>query len=106
MGVFVGIDIGGSHVGVGCISDVDGALICSLSSPVYEHSTFEILVDLICATVMEMLFEHHLSCQCIKGVGIGCPGQCKDGILIGACIFCKCARVGRFSQSSEQCDHH
>ena len=93
--VFLGIDIGGSHVGVGFISGADGNLLCSLSSPIHQHSTFESLVKFICATVMIMLDEDNRSYQrniCIRGVGIGCPGQCKDGILVGACIFCESSK--------------
>ena len=90
--VFLGIDIGGSHVGVGLISGTDGNLLCSLSSRIHEHSTFESLVNSICTTVLLMIDEDIRSYHrniCIKGIGIGCPGQCKDGILVGACIFCK-----------------
>ena len=90
--VFLGIDIGGSHIGVGCVSAIDGELLCSMTQPVYSYSSFENLVDLICQTILIMLNEEYLEGipeLYILSIGIGCPGQCKDGILIGACIFCK-----------------
>ena len=91
--VFLGIDIGGSHIGVGCISAEDGTLLCLESSSVNAHETFDGLIELICDTVAK-LFEREAAENCtvlhVLSIGIGCPGQCKDGILIGACIFCEC----------------
>ena len=88
--VFLGIDIGGSHIGVGCASAADGNLLCSFSSPVYSYSTFEGLLELIVETVLAMMVKENKD-NCSKldiiSIGIGCPGQCKDGILVGACIF-------------------
>jgi predicted NBD/HSP70 family sugar kinase len=90
--VFLGIDIGGSHVGVGCISAEDGTVVCKASAPLYEHSTFGALVDFVCETVSDML-DHantdNISDLIILSIGVGCPGQCKDGVLVGACIFRK-----------------
>ena len=84
--VFLGVDIGGSHVGVGCISATDGTLLCSYSSPLSSHSTFVELIDFICETALTM-FEREKGEYNVVSIGIGCPGQCKDGLLIGACIF-------------------
>lgn len=88
--VFLGIDIGGSHIGVGCISAEDGTLLCLQSLSVDAHDTFDGLIELICKTVVT-LFEREASENCsvlhVLSIGIGCPGQCKDGVLIGACIF-------------------
>ena len=92
--VFLGIDIGGSHIGVGCISAEDGTLLCLESSSLDAHDTFDGLIELICKTVVT-LFEREASVNCavlhVLSIGIGCPGQCKDGVLIGACIFCEFA---------------
>jgi predicted NBD/HSP70 family sugar kinase len=90
--VFLGIDIGGSHIGVGCVSAGDGNLLCSFSSPIYAYSTFEELLELIVETVLAMIaVEDKDNCSKLDiiSIGIGCPGQCKDGILVGACIFRK-----------------
>ena len=79
-------------MGVGCISAADGTLLCTSSSPIGVYSTFEALVDFICEAVSEMLDNadvDNISELSILSVGIGCPGQCKDGVLIGACIFRK-----------------
>lgn len=89
--VFLGIDIGGSHISTGYLSADNGDLLSYHSSPV-EHSTFDELVESICDVVITMmekeLIQNHREfiVQCI---GVGCPGQCKDGRVIGACIFCK-----------------
>lgn len=91
--VFLGIDIGGSHIGVGCVSAADGSLLCSSSTPVDTYSTFEGLLELIIEITLEMIVkEDKENCHKLDiiSIGIGCPGQCKDGILVGACIFRKC----------------
>ena len=89
--VFLGIDVGGSHIGVGIISAEDGTLLCLETSSVEAYSSFDGLINLICSTVLK-LFERESAENCsvfhILSIGIGCPGQCKDGVLIGACIFC------------------
>lgn len=89
---YLGVDIGGTHVRCGCISADNGELLCSLSVPVTEYTTFEELVDFITDSVSIMLEkESAQNCEemIIRAVGIACPGQCKDGILLGGCIFRK-----------------
>lgn len=89
--VFLGIDIGGSHISAGYISAENGDLLSYNSSPV-EHSTFEKLIESICEVVTIMI-ESELSINrrviIVRCVGVGCPGQCKDGCVVGACIFRK-----------------
>ena len=77
-------------MGVGCVSETDGTLLCSHSSPLSAHSTFAELIDFICETVLTMVQVDEADYGVIyevTSIGIGCPGQCKDGMLIGACIF-------------------
>ena len=77
-------------MGVGCLSATDGTLLCSYSSPLSAHSTFIELVEFICETVLTMLQVDEADFGVIydvTSIGIGCPGQCRDGLLIGACIF-------------------
>ena len=79
-------------MGVGCVSATDGTLLCSYASPLSAHSTFKELVEFICETVLTMLQIDESDFGVIydvTSIGIGCPGQCRDGLLIGACIFGK-----------------
>ena len=80
MEVFVGIDIGGSHVCVGYI-DSTGQLIGSTEVKI-DSATLEPkeLISLIKKLVDESKDKDWTICS----IGIGCPGQTKNGVLVAA----------------------
>jgi len=91
MDCYIGCDVGGSHVAVGLI-DADGSLIFSLEQSVLNNTTAtaEDIVQLlhqlcvqICGSLSDLPSSsgRHLK---LRGVGIGCPGQSKDGVIVAA----------------------
>ena len=120
--MYLGVDIGGSHVSVGLVSD-DGALIYNEEQPIEDASqmTAEQLVELIISLIEQVMggmgaglsensvsagaedtsspsilarmwrasglskaFTGQLTRRHICGIGVGCPGQSKDGVLVAA----------------------
>lgn len=81
MEVFVGIDIGGSHVCVGYV-DSTGQLIGGASDVKIDSLTLEPeqLVSIIKKSIDETKEKDWTICS----IGIGCPGQSKNGILVAA----------------------
>jgi predicted NBD/HSP70 family sugar kinase len=85
MSVFVGIDIGGSHVGLSIFSDTNQVLGSheeSLDSSISPQRLVERFVEIINVLMAGMPFK-----KPIAAVGIGCPGQSRDGILVAAANF-------------------
>lgn len=80
MKVFVGIDVGGSHVSVGFL-DGNGSFLtqseCDIDNLTVRPPE---LVDLI----VELISKAKLSEWSIFSIGVGCPGQAKDNILVVA----------------------
>lgn len=84
--ISIGIDIGGSHIGFGfyCISDQKNRLENLLSKSEFLDSSLEpsVIVELIVSVI-----KSEISCNTdwnIKSIGIGCPGQCKNGKIVAA----------------------
>ena len=82
---YIGIDIGGSHVGLGLLHSE--SLELSHEYEVFLENSIlqESLIDLLYTEIVK-LGGQASSCT-ILGIGIGCPGQCKNGILIAAANF-------------------
>jgi predicted NBD/HSP70 family sugar kinase len=80
MEVFVGIDIGGSHVCIGYL-DSTGQLIGS--SEVKIDSLTLAPVDLI-VLVKNLIDTTKDKDWLICSIGVGCPGQSKNGVLVAA----------------------
>jgi glucokinase len=118
--VFIGVDVGGSHVSVGLVT-TDGELLFTEEQPINALSLeatelISLIVELIShvmdeftskisqsATLSEsfgsnfsklipdILINNIFSSKSVRigGIGIGCPGQSRDGVLIAASNFPK-----------------
>lgn len=85
MDVFVGVDIGGSHIGIGIV-DSNGKILDSREVPVDNNAlTPEHAVKIIAdnATAMVLSLSKSQSCR-IVSAGVGCPGQAFKGVLVVA----------------------
>eukprot|EP01041_Mallomonas_annulata_P006422 gene6422-12984_t len=98
--VVIGIDIGGSHFGIGLVSVDSGELLSHVQNP-HSISTPSILVSDI-SRVAHALLASNLKCYSLFGIGVACPGQTKDGILIAASNFPGCTMVPLADLISEQ----
>lgn len=75
---FAGVDIGGSHIGFGVINLSTNLVVAYHEEALDATKTPEEIVDKIC---------DYFKCQVnfnILAIGIGCPGQSKNGILVAA----------------------
>lgn len=90
--VLIGIDIGGSHIGVGFVDANEpkrGKLLCSEQTTIDPLTIDEgVILDVIGDLVLR-LNNAVVGGVLIKAVGVGCPGQCIDGVLIRASNFPK-----------------
>ena len=81
--IFVGIDLGGTNVKIGCFgSQLD--LVSKTSVPTDAQMGPQAVVDRVAETVEQMLAENKLSTEAIAAIGIGSPGPAKysQGLLI------------------------
>jgi glucokinase len=83
--VFVGVDIGGSHIGIGLVKK-DGCILLSTEVAITSHITPAEVVDIIVSRTKAMIDELYGDNRFYKvtGVGIGCPGQACNGVLVAA----------------------
>ncbi len=82
MDVFVGVDIGGSHIGVGIV-DKKGRVLLSQEVAVDNATlTPDYAVKIIAQTAYTM--NSQLPNARIVCVGVGCPGQACNGTLVVA----------------------
>ena len=88
MDVFIGVDIGGSHVSVGYLDD-QGRII-SEKIKYIDGLTLQPdqLIESITTLIDDCNKEKYLNLSySIRSVGIGCPGQCKNGSIVSASNF-------------------
>jgi glucokinase len=95
--VYVGIDIGGSHVSVGVIDTELNILQTDIMAIQTDISPSD-CVAAITAQVTHLIAEVNnlvdkQAPRKVCGIGIGCPGQSKDGILVGTATFPKFVNV-------------
>lgn len=85
MEIYVGVDIGGSHIGVGIVTST-GELLDSRDSKVNNLDLSpEHAVEIIARHAKDMVSILNATSPCrIGGVGIGCPGQAYGGVLVAA----------------------
>ena len=83
--IYVGIDVGGTFVKLGCF-DSDLNLLCKSSIPSQAEDGPEPMVDRIGEAVEEMLADKNLSIESVKAIGMGAPGQydLKAGIILSS----------------------
>lgn len=83
MDVLVGIDIGGSHVGIGVVEKIGLKLLDSISIPLDNSVEPDEMVERVSKGALSLL-DAISGPYSLISVGIGCPGQSKDGVLIAA----------------------
>lgn len=79
----IGIDVGGSHIGVGIVDD-NAKIIDKIEEDInkYENEKIENLILLKIIDFINTLLErNNLSINKIEKIGIACPGEPKDGCL-------------------------
>ena len=80
--IVVGVDIGGSHIGIGLIDLELRTPISSSSQVKVAHlSSVEELIDLLTRHIRELAWRNSVA---LMGVGVGAPGQCLNGVLTSA----------------------
>lgn len=84
-GIFVGVDLGGTNVKIGCF-DYELKPIAKTSVATKADMGPEAVVDRICETTEKLLAENGLSAEAIEAVGIGTPGPANyaEGIVTRA----------------------
>ena len=83
----MGIDIGGSHISLGFVNDNNDLFDFEIESFRIDHTwQAQEAIDTICASIgkLSKKMDEVYSRWSLKAVGIGCPGQIKDGILVSA----------------------
>jgi len=83
--IFVGIDLGGTNVKIGCF-DSQLNLTCKTAAPTEADMGPETVVDRIGRTTEELLADNGLSAEAIGAIGIGAPGPAKldEGVIIAS----------------------
>ena len=81
--LFVGIDLGGTNIKVGCF-DEKLNLLCKTSTPTNADDGPVVVIDRIALTTEKLLAENNLSYDSIKAIAMGSPGQFNiaEGIII------------------------
>lgn len=79
----IGIDLGGSHIGVGVV-DIDGNIIekkeIRISKDMRDNMK-NFIVENITSSIYEILEKKDLILDDINLIGIGAPGETKNGII-------------------------
>jgi len=83
--VLVGVDIGGSHVSIGMLSESNLAMLDFRE----QHLDSNLEPDDIVSQISALIIKGMKTQWSIVSIGIGCPGQSKNGILVAASNFPK-----------------
>ncbi|ETW01956.1 hypothetical protein H310_06485 [Aphanomyces invadans] len=83
---YIGVDIGGTSVKCGVVS-ADGVLIARNQRKIEDDRSSDVVVGLCVAVVKECVEKSGVSWSQIAGLGVGCPGQVSNGILVAAANF-------------------
>lgn len=79
----IGIDLGGSHIGVGIVND-EGKIICKKDTDIYSNKlqdVKEFIIKTIISSINTLLEEKNMTLENIKLIGIGTPGEPIKGII-------------------------
>lgn len=79
----IGIDLGGSHIGVGIV-DNKGNIISKKDTDIYIEKTEDIkefIIQTIISCIKCLLDENKITLENIELIGIGTPGEPKEGII-------------------------
>ncbi len=81
----IGVDIGGSHVSVCAVRHEDGAVQGEVEGAVVDRS-LDAVMELV-FSLIDSLMRNQSDGAHIIGIGVGSPGQPKDGVVVGAANF-------------------
>lgn len=79
----IGIDLGGSHIGVGIVNN-KGNIISKKDTDIYIEKTEDIkefIIQTIIIGIKCLLDENKITLENIELIGIGTPGEPKEGII-------------------------
>lgn len=81
----IGIDVGGSHIGLGIVSE-DGKIKCKKEKDyqIYKEDMSEIVISTIIESIKELVIENKINTKEIEAIGIAIPGTVSNGIIIKA----------------------
>lgn len=80
----IGIDLGGSHIGIGIV-DIDGNIIEKKEIHIIKDMSDNMkkfIVENIASNVNKILEKNNINLSDIDLVGIGAPGEAKNGVII------------------------
>lgn len=79
----IGIDLGGSHVGVGIVNN-EGNIISKKDTDIYIEKIEDIqefIIQTIISSIKLLLEENQITLKNIELIGIGTPGEPQNGII-------------------------
>lgn len=79
----IGIDLGGSHIGVGIVNN-KGNIINKKDTDIYIEKSEDIkefIIQTIISSIKCLLDENKITLENIELIGIGTPGEPKEGII-------------------------
>ncbi|ETV73807.1 hypothetical protein, variant 2 [Aphanomyces astaci] len=82
---FVGVDIGGTSVKVGIVSSA-GVMLARSQQDIEDRSP-EAIVGIAVNLARQCATEANVEWTDIAGLGVGCPGQVSNGVLVAAANF-------------------
>jgi len=81
----IGIDVGGSHIGIGIINQ-DGMIMYKKEQDyqLHEENMSKVVIDTIIQSIEELLRENQINIKEIELIGIAIPGTVSNGIIVKA----------------------
>ncbi len=79
----IGIDLGGSHIGVGIVND-EGNIVCKKDTDILIEKVEDIqnfIIKTIINSIKDLLDKNEITLENIQLIGIGTPGEPKDGVI-------------------------
>jgi predicted NBD/HSP70 family sugar kinase len=102
--IVAGVDIGGSHIGVGLFNNQTKQQLCTQEESINSSIPPEQLIDRIALIVKQLQRQIDYKTSLIA-IGIGCPGQSKNGTLVAASNFKTWKMVPLADMISAKLDH-
>ncbi len=82
----IGIDIGGSHIGIGLVES-NGNILAKKEKNINARDKGNIekfIEETIAISINEILKNNNIKIQDIEMIGIACPGTSKEGVIVKA----------------------
>lgn len=79
----IGIDLGGSHIGVGIVNN-EGNIISKKDTDIYIEKIEDIqefIIQTIISSIKFLLEENQITLKNIELIGIGTPGEPQNGVI-------------------------